>query len=140
MHIFGKLVGFAAVSSAILMPSVAFAATQAGIAAGVSGSVAVSEGDRESKQAVVSGMDMLLGDKLESADASRMQILLLDETVFTVGPNSQLVIDEFVYDPNTDTGKLTANFTRGVLRYVSGKVASANPTNVTIKTRTATIG
>ena len=57
-------------------------------------------------------MDMLLGDKLESADASRMQILLLDETVFTVGPNSQLVIDEFVYDPNTDTGKLTANFDR----------------------------
>lgn len=140
MHIFGKLVGFAAVSSAILMPSVAFAATQAGIAAGVSGSVAVSEGERESKQPVVSGMDMLLGDKLESADASRMQILLLDETVFTVGPNSQLVIDEFVYDPKTDTGKLTANFTRGVLRYVSGKVASANPTNVTIKTRTATIG
>ncbi len=140
MQFFGKLAGFATISSAILTAPMAFAATQAGIAAGVSGSVAVSEGDREGKQSVVSGMDMLLGDKLESAEASRMQILLLDETVFTVGPNSQLVIDEFIYDPNTDTGKLTANFTRGVLRYVSGKVASANPTNVTIKTRTATIG
>ena len=116
------------------------AAQQAGVAAGVIGNLRVSDGDRPAPQAVKSGMDMLLQDRINSAAASRMQILLLDETVFTIGPDSDLVIDEFVYDPSSQTGRLTANFTKGVLRYVSGKVAAANPAAVTIKTRDATIG
>lgn len=116
------------------------AAQQAGVAAGVIGNLRVSEGERPAPQAVKSGMDMLLGDRVNSAAASRMQVLLLDETVFTIGPDSDLVIDEFVYDPTSQTGRLTANFTKGVLRYVSGKVAATNPSAVTIKTRDATIG
>lgn len=85
-------------------------------------------------------MDMLLRDRVNSAAESRMQILLLDETVFTIGPESDLVIDEFIYDPGAQTGRLTANFTKGVLRYISGKIAHSNPDAVTIKSRDATIG
>jgi len=116
------------------------AAQQAGVAAGVIGSLRVSEGERAAPEAVKSGMDMLLGDRVNSAPASRMQVLLLDETIFTIGPDSDLVIDEFVYDPSTQAGRLTANFTKGVLRYVSGKVALSNPAAVKIKSRDATIG
>ena len=39
---------------------------------------------------------------------SRLQVMLLDETVFTVGPESDMVLDEFVYDPSTNAGKITA--------------------------------
>ena len=115
-------------------------AQQAGVAAGVIGNLRVSEGERPAPEAVKSGMDMLLGDRVNSAAASRMQVLLMDETVFTIGPDSDLVIDEFVYDPSSQAGRLTANFTKGVLRYVSGKVAATNPTAVTIRSRDATIG
>lgn len=118
----------------------ALSAQQAGVAAGVIGNLRVSEGERPAPEAVKSGMDMLLGDRVNSAAASRMQVLLLDETVFTIGPDSDLVIDEFVYDPSSQAGRLTANFTKGVLRYVSGKVAATNPTAVTIRSRDATIG
>lgn len=117
----------------------AHAAQRAGIAAGVIGSVQVSEGERTSPSQVKAGMDMLMRDRVQS-EAGRMQVLLLDETVFTVGPNSDLVIDEFVYDPVSGAGSVSANFTKGVLRYVSGKVAQVNPGNVTIRTPTATIG
>lgn len=117
-----------------------WAAQQAGVAAGVVGSLRVSEGERAAPESVVTGMNMLLGDRVNSAKASRMQVLLLDETVFTIGPDSDLVIDEFVYDPVAGTGKLTANFTKGVMRYVSGKVALTNPAGVVIKTRDVTIG
>ncbi len=116
------------------------AAQQAGVAAGVVGNLRVSEGARPAPSEVTSGMDMLLRDRVNSAAESRMQILLLDETVFTIGPDSDLVIDEFVYDPNAQTGHLTANFTKGVLRYISGKIAHSNPNAVTIKSRDATIG
>ncbi|MEQ1887588.1 MAG: FecR domain-containing protein, partial [Alphaproteobacteria bacterium] len=130
------LLGFSSLSASLP----ALAAQQAGVAAGVIGVLRVSEGERPQAEQVKSGMDMLLGDRVNSEKASRMQVLLLDETVFTIGPDSDLVIDEFVYDPGTQTGRLTANFTKGVLRYVSGKVALSSPTAVTIKARDATIG
>lgn len=116
------------------------AAQRAGVAAGVVGSLRVSEGERSNPEKISSGMNMLLGDRVNSEKASRMQILLLDETVFTIGPDSDLVIDEFVYDPAAGTGRLTANFTKGVMRYVSGKLAQTNPAAITLKARDATIG
>lgn len=128
------MVGFTTVASP------GWAAQQAGVAAGVVGSLRVSEGERAAPEAIKTGMDMLLGDRVNSEKASRMQVLLLDETVFTIGPDSDLVIDEFVYDPAAGTGRLTANFTKGVMRYVSGKVALTNPGGVTIKSRDVTIG
>lgn len=140
MKNFLALAGAACVCTLSLTPATGNAAVQAGVAAGVSGAVNVSEGERTEATTVLSGMEMLLGDKVRSAEASRMQILLLDETVFTVGPSSELVIDEFIYDPASSSGALTANFTKGVLRYVSGRIAAASSTAVTIQTRTATIG
>lgn len=113
---------------------------KAGIAAGVAGKVQISEGARTAPEPVKTGMEVLMRDRVQSENAGRMQVLLMDETVFTIGPNSDLVIDEFVYDPSTGAGKVTANFTKGMLRYVSGKVAAASPGNVTIRTATATIG
>lgn len=117
-----------------------WSAQQAGVAAGVVGALEVSEGERGSPEAISSGMNMMLGDRINSEEDSRMQVMLLDETIFTVGPNSDLVIDEFVYSPESGTAKLTANFTKGVMRYVSGNLSKLNPDGVTIKTREATIG
>lgn len=116
------------------------AAQQAGVAAGVAGAIQVSEGERIAAAPVSEGMAMLMRDRLQSEAASRMQVMLLDETVITVGPDSDLVIDEFIYDPTTEIGSLTANFGKGMMRYVSGKLARKNPAAVTIKTGAATIG
>ena len=48
-------------------------------------------------------------------------------------------IDEFVYDPNTNTGKLSLKATLGTVRYASGQIAKNSAQNVNIKTPTATI-
>ena len=56
----------------------------------------------------------------------------------TVGPNSDLTIDQFVYDPKSGTGKLAMSATRGVLRYVGGKL-SKQDNAVTLRTSTATL-
>lgn len=131
---------FTTVAALALFAGQALAAQQAGIAAGVAGAVQVSEGERAAPEPVATGMEMMILDRVQSEATGRMQVLLLDETVFTVGPGSDLVIDEFVYDPSSGAGKLTANFTKGMLRYVSGKVAAVSPGGVTIKTASATVG
>lgn len=122
------------------LASSASAATQAGVAAVVVGDVTVSEGERPGPVPAQTGMRMDLGDRVSSAERARMQILLLDQTVFTIGPNSDLVIDEFVYDPAAGAGAVTASYTRGMFRYVSGQVAKLQPQNVSIRTPMGTIG
>ena len=52
-----------------------------------------------------------------------MQVLLVDGSTFTVGPGSDLVIDKFVYDPKTGTGQIAASFSKGVMRFVGGKIS-----------------
>src|SRR4029079_424066 len=66
------------------------------------------------------------------------QLLFLDQSAMTVGPNSDLTIDQFVYDPQSGTGKLAMSATRGVLRYVGGKL-SKQDNAVTLRTSTATL-
>jgi hypothetical protein len=57
-----------------------------------------------------------------------------------VTEHSKLIIDEFVYDPNTKTGSLSLKAALGTIRYASGQIAKTSPTEVQIKTPTATIG
>ena len=66
-------------------------------------------------------------------------IKFIDDTRVDVTEHSKLVIDEFVYDPNTNTGKLSLKATLGTVRYASGQIAKNSAQNVNIKTPTATI-
>ncbi len=85
------------------------------------------------------------GTGVESYDTIRTQkgktaIQFLDETRVDVTQNSKLVIDEFVYDPNTSTGSLSLKASFGTVRYASGQIAKNSRQNVKIKTPTAVIG
>ena len=55
-----------------------------------------------------------------------------------MGPNAQLTIDKFVFDPNAKTGELAINASKGVLRLVGGKISKTTP--ITITTPSSTIG
>jgi hypothetical protein len=85
-------------------------------------------------------MEMFLQDEIATGADARLQILLLDETTFTVGPESNVTIDRFVYDPESGTGEVAAEVTKGIMRYVSGSVGKNNPENVTLETPAATLG
>lgn len=67
-------------------------------------------------------------------------IQFIDETRVDVTEHSKLVIDEFVYDPNTSTGKLALKASLGTVRYASGQIAKNSRQNVKISTPTAVVG
>lgn len=85
------------------------------------------------------------GTGVEMADVvktgqGKTGITFTDDTRVQVNENSKLVIDEFVYDPNSKkSGKLAMNVALGTVRYASGAVAHNNPDNVKINTPSATI-
>jgi glutamine phosphoribosylpyrophosphate amidotransferase len=69
----------------------------------------------------------------------KVGITFQDDTKVQVNENSKLVIDDFVYDPKSKSGKLSAKMALGTVRYASGQIAKNSPQNVALNTPTATI-
>lgn len=76
-------------------------------------------------------------DKVETKNG-KVKIVFRDDTQVSVTEHSSLIIDDFVYDPNTKAGKLGLKAAAGTVRYVSGAIAK-DPKAVNIKTPTAAI-
>lgn len=85
------------------------------------------------------GDPVIRNHRIETSGEGLVQILLADGTSFTVGPNSSVVIDNFVYDPNKNTASLAATMTKGALRFIGGKASKASG-NVKIDTPIGTAG
>src|SRR5210317_1636579 len=77
-------------------------------------------------------------DTVKTGDG-RTGITFVDDTKVELTEHSKLVIDEFVYDPNTNTGALSLKASLGSVRYASGQIAKNSKQNVKISTPTATI-
>ena len=84
------------------------------------------------------GQDVIFNEHITTAADGQTQLLFVDESSMTVGPKSDLTIDQFVYDPKSGTGKLAMSATRGLLRYVGGKLSKEDGA-VTLRTATATL-
>jgi hypothetical protein len=85
------------------------------------------------------GIDVFANERIQTKDNDRAHLLFADGSALTVGPNSDLVIDKFVYDPNAGTGDLAISATRGVFRLVGGKITKQGD-GATMKVGSATLG
>jgi hypothetical protein len=79
------------------------------------------------------GASVFYNQRINTSGSGLVQVLLVDGSTFTVGPGSDLVIDKFVYDPQKNQGEVVASFSKGVLRFVGGKI-SKNEGGVTVNT------
>ena len=77
---------------------------------------------------------------MQTANASMLQILLLDRSNFTVGANARVTIDRFVYDPQRGASAVGASVARGAFRFMSGKSVRNMPGKTAITTPVASIG
>lgn len=114
--------------------------TQAGVAAAVKGEVKATTPPGAVVRLLNSGDKIFMGDKVETGADGQLQILLLDQTVFTLGPSAGITVDEFVYDPSNDNGKVKASMLKGIFRVVSGKIAHKKPENMSVDLPAGSIG
>lgn len=114
--------------------------TQAGVAAAVKGEVKATTPPDKAPHVLKSGDKVLMGDKIETGADGQLQVMLLDQTIFTLGPSSSITVDEFVYNPATDDGKVKASMMKGIFRVVSGKVAHKKPENMSVDLPAGAIG
>ena len=109
---------------------------QIGVAAAVSKNTTDLTLEQERKL-VEAGYQIIQNHTIETDEIGKAQMLLLDGTAFSVGPNSSVVLDRFIYNPETAEGSLEVT-ARGLLRIVGGKVTKKQP--ALIRTNSATVG
>ena len=78
--------------------------------------------------------NIYFGDVIRTGAQTNLQILFEDETVFTIGENTEIVINEFIYDPNqnNELNKISAEVMQGSLKVVTGLISKENPENLSI--------
>ena len=79
------------------------------------------------------GKSIFYNERISTDASGVVQVLLVDGSTFTVGKNSDLVIDKFVYNPRKDTGEIVSTFSKGSMRYIGGKI-SKKPGGVKVNT------
>ena len=81
--------------------------------------------------------DVYHNELIETEEQSATKMIFLDETTLTLGPESSVVLDRFVYDPDPSNASLVMTATKGIFRFASGKL----PKNAyRLHTPAATIG
>lgn len=84
------------------------------------------------------GTDIQANETVTTSDHDRAHLVFLDGTTLTVGPNSRLTIDQFVYDPSTQKGDLAVTASSGVFRLIGGRISKTSEIKVT--TPSSTLG
>ena len=79
-----------------------------------------------------------LDETVVTGAGSRLEMILDDDTVLTLGANARLRIDSFVYDPGRVSRLRTTVV--GAFRFVSGKVPAGATHQATVTTPFAVIG
>jgi hypothetical protein len=70
---------------------------------------------------------------------AKAKLEFVDKTTVNITEQSKILIDDFVYDPKSGSGKLAMKMVQGTARYASGQIAKNSPQNVNIQTPTATV-
>lgn len=84
------------------------------------------------------GSDVFRDETIRTDASGQVHLMFLDQSSLTIGPNSELVIDHFIYDPETNSGDLSISAAKGVLRFVGGALSKKG--HVTVKTPVGNLG
>jgi len=127
-----RVLNIAVLLAVFVFGSVTHAVAQVGTAAAVRNDVRGSVAG-----ALRSGTPVHQNETIAAAADSSAQLLFRDKTSLTVGPNSRLVIDRFVYNPESGAGQAAVNVAKGALRFVTGSQPS---THYAVRTPSASVG
>ena len=135
----------AATAVAVTLVVVATAGPVAGQERSAAGRIKLTSGEafiiRQSTQLPArTGQALFEADVLRTGADGRVGLTLKDETRLSLGPNSEVQLEKFLFAPSDGQLAFVARFVRGIATYVSGRIAKLSPDAVRLETPTAIIG
>ncbi len=128
---------FWAACGAALLATGAVSASEIGAVAAVNRDV---QGARpsENPRRLLLNEKLIQNERITTSAESGGQVLFLDQTTLTLTPNSDIILDKYVFDPAADKGELAVTMLKGAMRMVGGRITKSSA--ATIRTPSATIG
>jgi len=132
--LFASLVAFATASIA----TTAFASEAKGLVVASRGTVLATTASGETRE-LKQGDEIFVEDQIMTAPKSFAVLQFLDGAKVTVKPDSEIVIEDYVYNGNSED-KATLSLVSGGLRVITGAMAKNTPENYKVKTPVALMG
>ena len=79
-------------------------------------------------------------DGLRTAADGRIGVTLNDDTRVSLGPNSEVRLDRFLYAPAEGRLGFVLKVVSGIVAYVSGRIAKLSPDSIRLETPSAVVG
>jgi hypothetical protein len=86
------------------------------------------------------GLEIYQNDTLRTGPDGSLGVVFHDDTLLSLGPESVLVIDEFVFAPSQGKFSIVIRMLKGTAAYLSGLISKLAPESAHFKTPTASIG
>jgi hypothetical protein len=126
------------IAVAALVFATAVSANDVGEIKTVKGAAHVERGGK--KLPAAAGMPLRQADTVVTGADGAVGITFLDNSLFSAGPNSVLVINKYRFDTTTHAGEFDASLNKGSLAVVSGKMVKQSPESMRIRTPSSIMG
>jgi len=110
-----------------------------GLATEVTGGATITRTDGTVENLTI-GTEIYQGDIIETSFDGAVNITFTDESSFAVSEDSNLTIDEYVFDPSTEEGAQNFSMLKGMFVFTSGLIGRDDPDDVQIVTPSGSIG
>lgn len=111
---------------------------QAGFVKSVSGEVFITTSEMTVK--AYPNMKIAQGDSISTGENSNIGLIFNDDTVVSVGPKSEIIIEKFLFNPVDRELSFVARMVRGTFSFITGQIAKLAPKKVKLETPDATLG
>lgn len=124
----------------LLSGALARAAEPIGLVMSLKGPVTVTGADGTARK-IEFQSKIFLNDTIVTGAKAKIEILFTDDTRFSLGENSEMTMDEYIYNPGKkDENKFGAKLKKGLFHTITGKIPVMDPDGFKVKTSRSTIG
>jgi len=92
------------------------------------------------RTAAVKGMQLQKGDMVKTDPQGAIGMVFSDDTLISMGPNTEVCIDDYLFEPIEKRLSFVARILRGTVCFLSGQIAKLSPESVRLVMPVATIG
>jgi hypothetical protein len=103
----------------------------------VEGESLIIRGDQQ--LAAKPGVRLLVGDIMRTGSDGAMGVILRDDTIIAMGPNSEMILTEFVFQPEKERFSMLTQMLKGTFSYLAGVMSTLSPESVRVETPVAMV-
>ncbi len=86
------------------------------------------------------GDKIFMGDSLKTGPDGSLGMIFKDDTLLSIGPQSEIIISEFIFSPAEGKLSIVTRLLKGTAAYLTGIIAKLSPESVRFETPVANIG